>query len=49
MGNKFKEINMRNRIYHFFDNTINLINFDPNKIKIDEKSYKKYSKILLLQ
>ena len=27
-------------IYHFLDDTINIKIFDPNNIKIDEKSYK---------
>ena len=37
MSNKFTDINIKNRTYHFF---IDVINFDPNNIKIDEKSYK---------
>ena len=40
MSNKFKLINTRNRIYHFFNDIIDIKNFDPNNIKIDEKSYK---------
>ena len=35
-----KEINIENRTYYFFDDTINIKNFDPNQIKIDKKSYK---------
>ena len=27
-------------MYYFFDDTINVKNLDPNKIKIEEKSYK---------
>ena len=39
MGN-IKEINIRNRTYYFFDDMINIANFDPNLLKIDKKSYK---------
>ena len=39
MGN-IKEINIKNRTYYFFDDMINIKNFDPNLLKIDEKSYK---------
>ena len=39
MGN-IKEINIKNRTYYFFDNMINIANFDPNLLKIDKKSYK---------
>ena len=38
MGSKFKGIGIKNRTYYFFDDIINIKNFDPNKIKIDEKS-----------
>ena len=31
---------MKNRTYYFFDDIINIRNFDLNNIKIDEKSYK---------
>ena len=37
MNNKFKDI--KNRTYYFFDDLTNIKNLDPNKIKIDEKSY----------
>ena len=30
---------MKNRTYYFFNNIINIKNFDPNNIKIDDKSY----------
>ena len=39
MSNKIKDINMKNRTYYFFNDIINIKNFDPNNIKIDEKSY----------
>ena len=35
-----KEINIKNRTYYFFDDMINTVNFDPNLLKIDKKSYK---------
>ena len=37
MSNKIKDIDIKNCRYYFFDNIINIKNFDPNKIKIDEK------------
>ena len=40
MSNKFKDTDIKNRTYHFFNDMINLKNFDPNKIKIDGNSYK---------
>ena len=35
-----KDINIKNLTYYFFNDTIYIENFDPNNIKIDEKSYK---------
>ena len=35
-----KNINIKNRTYYFFDDIINIKDFDPNNIKIDEKLYK---------
>ena len=40
MSNKFEDINIKNHTYYFFDDIIYIKNFDPNDIKIDEKSYK---------
>ena len=40
MSNKFKEIDIKSRIYYFFENIINIKNLDPNEIKINEKSHK---------
>ena len=40
MSNKFKHIDIKNRTYYFFNDIINLKNFDPNDIKTNEKSYK---------
>ena len=35
-----KQINIKNQTYYFFNDMINIKNFDPSLIKIDEKSYK---------
>ena len=40
MSNKVKDINIKNKGYYFFNDIISRENFDPNNIKIDEKSYK---------
>ena len=40
MSNRFKDISIKNHTYYFFDDIVNIKNFDPNNIKIDEKSYK---------
>ena len=40
MSNKVKDIDIKSRTYYFFNDIINIKNFDPNNIKIDEKSYK---------
>ena len=40
MSHKIKDIDIKKRTYYFFDDIINIKNFDPNNIKIDEKSYK---------
>ena len=40
MSNKIKDIDIKKHKYYFFDDIINIKNFDPNNIKIDEKSYK---------
>ena len=36
---KLKEIDIKNRTYYFFNDMINVRNFDPNKTKIREKNY----------
>ena len=33
-----KNINIKNHTYYFFDDIINIIDFDPNNTKIKEKS-----------
>ena len=35
-----KEINIKNRTYCFYNDVINLKDFEPNLLKIDKKSYK---------
>ena len=40
MSRKIKDIDIKNHTYYFFDDIINIKNFDPNEIKIDAKSYK---------
>ena len=39
MGN-IKEMNIKNRTHYFFDNMINIENFNPDLLKTDKKSYK---------
>ena len=34
-----KQINLKNRIYHFYNDIINLDEFDESKIKIDKKDF----------
>ena len=40
MSNKFKDIDIKNCLYYFFNDIINIKYFDTNNIKTDEKSYK---------
>ena len=40
MGNKVKDINIKNRAYSFLNDFSSTENFNVNNIKIDEKSYK---------
>ena len=40
MSNNVKGISIKNYTYNFFDDTINIKDFDPNNNKIDERSYK---------
>ena len=40
MSNKVKDINIKSQTFYFFNDIINIENFDLNNIKIDEKSYK---------
>ena len=38
MSNKVKDIDIKDRIYYFFNDIISIKNFDPNNNKIDKKS-----------
>ena len=40
MSNKVKDINIKNRTDYFFNDIIDIENFDPNNINIYEKSHK---------
>ena len=42
MGN-IKQVNIKNRTYYFFNNMINIKDFDSNLLKIDKMSYKNIS------
>ena len=35
-----EDINIKSNTYYFIDDIINMKNFDPNNIKLNEKSYK---------
>ena len=37
---KVKQINIKNRTYYFYNDIINIKNFDSMLLKIDKKSYK---------
>ena len=39
MSNKVKDIDIKNQTNYFFKDIINIKNFDPNIIKIDENPY----------
>ena len=40
MSKKINDISIKNHTYYFFNDIINIKNFDPNNIKIDEKPFK---------
>ena len=40
MSKKVRDLDKKSRTYYFFNYVINIKNFDPNNIKIDEKSHK---------
>ena len=35
-----KQLNIKNQNYYFYNDIINLKDFEPNLLKIDKKSYK---------
>ena len=49
MNNKLKEIDWKNHIYHIFDDTINIKNLKPNKIKMKRKFIQKYTILNILR
>ena len=40
MSNKVKDVSIENHTYNFFDDIINIKNFDPSNSKTDKKSCK---------
>ena len=40
MGGEVKQLDIKNRIYYFYNDRINLKNFDSKLLKIDKKHYK---------
>ena len=40
MGNKFKDIDITNSTYYFFNDMVNTKNLNLNKIKIGKKPFK---------
>ena len=40
MSNIIEDRNIKNRVYYFFDDIVNIKEFDPSNIKLDENSYK---------
>ena len=38
MSHKVKDIDIKSRTYYYFNDIINIENFDPNNIKIDTNS-----------
>ena len=37
---KFKQINLKNQTYHFYNDQINFKEFDARLLKVDKKDYK---------
>ena len=37
---RIKDINIKNRIYYFYDEIINIKDLDSNLLKLDKKSFK---------
>ena len=37
---KIKQINIKNRIYYFYNNQISIIDFDARLLKVDKNNYK---------
>ena len=43
-----KELNIKNRTYYFYNDLINLKDFDPKLLKLDKKSSMDMSTILIV-
>ena len=39
---KAKQINIKNQTYYFYNDIVNIKNFDPNLLKIDKKIIQKH-------
>ena len=37
---KIKDINIKNRTYYFYDDMVNIKDFDSSLLKLDKKSFK---------
>ena len=37
---KIKDINIKNRTYYFYDDIVNIKDFDSSLLKLDKKSFK---------
>ena len=37
---RIKDINIKNRTYYFYDDMVNIKDFDSNLMKLDKKSFK---------
>ena len=35
-----RQLNIKNRTYYFYNDLINVLNFDANNIKLDKKTFK---------
>ena len=43
-----KQLNIKNRIYYFYNDLINALNFEPNNLKLDKKHGKTLTFIILV-
>ena len=37
-----KQLNIKNRIYYFYNDIINALNFEPNNFKLDKKNMERH-------
>ena len=45
---RIQDINIKNRTYYFYDEMVNIKDFDPNLLQLDKKSFKKISITLFI-